>query len=411
MGKRIRRIAVVSLVEEQGNRWNGFVEKIHTLVHVGAAHAPVDLYCCCPPVFEVAENVRICLQSRARTWTWGAYVKTALWLIARRYDVVVIPTLFHPALPLLFAAGKLGGSTVIYRMGDTIKDTVARMPTVTLARTRLRVVARLMPLLAGLAEWVVLRLSDHILTQSPSLVAQVARKAGPRARVHLAYNYVPSHVDCPDELDPPFARMLASGATVFMYFGHAQPEIRGLEYAISLLGRARADVGLVLLGPRQGGDYFERFVEAAGLGGRVILLPAKPKPLALAYLRRAHYCIIPPHPSYVLPAKILDAAAIGVPLMLPSTMTDAAELFGAQSLMYAPDDGDSFVRALEKGCLERDSRREAAEEAARFLDLPTFADVARRVFREIRDGDSGIGESTGSDRTSVAGRGERTPGV
>lgn len=387
MSERTRRVAVISLVDKHASGWNGFTEKISQIVSVASAEARVDLYCCTGPVFKVEQNVTVCLERCVRTSQWRAYTRTCLRLLTGRYHVAVIPTLFHPALPFLFVAARLGGSTIIYRMADAIRDTVVRMPTMTRARVRLRVLARLIPHLAGVAEWVVLRLSDHILTQSPSLVAEVTRKTRARVRVHLAYNYVPSPVEYPDKLEPELEEMLNAGATVCMYFGHAQPDIRGLERVISAMRHTRNDVRLVLLGSRQGGDYFERLVQDEGVGDRVAFLPAKRKPLALGYLSRAHYCIIPPHPAYVIPAKIFDAGTTGVPLILPCTMTDAVNLFGNTSLLYDPDDTSSLVEALDRAHQEREARRKAAQKAASDLCIPTFADAVRQVFQEIRERD------------------------
>lgn len=392
MGHSKRGTAVVLLVNTGSNRWNGLVEKMLEIVLSAAEFGPVDLYCL--GNIKVSDGV----QGRVRVipWhnraAWLAYLLTGFQLAKSRYRVVAIPTLFHPFLPLLFVAAKLGGSIVVYRMGDPIKETVLRMPKMTRQRAKLPFLARLVTPLAGAAEWLVLKLSDHVLTVSPSLEREVRKRTRGTQQVHLSYNYVPVRPEPLTECEASLRQLRATVDTVCMYFGHAQPEIRGIEQLMEAMSRSNPRVGLAILGQRQGGPYFDQLAEAMCLEGRVVFLPPKPKQVALGYLEQADYAVIPVHPPYALPAKLFDAVACGVPLILPTTMTDAVELFGDISLLYDPADPDSLVRLLD-GLTRTGGQavRDQSEGRARLSMLPTFKQVVDGLMRSIwAEGSSGL---------------------
>lgn len=384
-----RRIALT--VPEDLSKESSYTARVVAEARALAKFGQVDLY-----AYEIPRGVgELCLCHRlrrsgvvggiSRRESVGAYWALCKALLLKRYDYVFIPTVFHPFFPLLFVAACAGGSRVIYGMDDPLYETMKIMRKEVTKRSHSPVAASMLVSVSPLAEMMILKLSTYVVTVSPSLKAMVVSRHGKdRANVFVAYNYVPTVIEETQDTDGEFGRIRRAKETVVMYFGHIQPEVRGIETvlrAFTLLPNSRYH--FVMMGEIQNKGYFEGLVRELNLEDRVSILDPKPKEQALGYLKKADFGILGPHPSFALPSKLFDYLYTGVPIVLSSRMEDAIGILGPTAIVY--DSSQGLADVLQRASEYRDRvtpvtvlQTKRIEPLAKSLD-----DIFSRVFGAI----------------------------
>lgn len=335
-----RRIALV--VPEDLSKESSYTARVMAEARALSKFGLVDLYAYCIP--ESVHGLCCCHQLRCGGAVWSvsrresvrAYWTLCREIVFKRYDYVFVPTVFHPFFPLLFAAAYVGGSKVIYGMDDPLYETMKIMRKEVTKRSHSPVAASMLVSVSPLAERLILGLSTYVITVSPSLEAAVVRKHGKGSEsVFVAYNFVPTAIENPEAQDGEFARIRNAKDTIVMYFGHIQPEVRGIETvlrAFTLLPSSRYH--FVMMGEIQNREYFEGLVKDLSLEDRVTILKPKPKQEALAYLKKADFGILGPHPFFALPSKLFDYLYTGIPIIISRSMEDAIQILGSSAIVY-----------------------------------------------------------------------------
>jgi len=311
------------------------------------------------------------------------------WIVCRelarnRYNLVFTQTSFEPLWFLMLLVARLSGAKTAYRYADSISDVVRGMRKQCIRRTRSRFLASVVSALAPVAEHCALHLSTYILATSNSLARGAKRVTKGRTSVYTVYNYVQTIPAASGEVGALTADLRGGCDLLVAYFGHIQPEIRGLELVLDAFAQLPREFRFVMLGENQWPEYFERIIRQLDLENRTRVLSAMPKPLALAVLREVDYAILGRYPPWALPAKLFDAIAVGVPLILPSQMRDAVELFGHCSVTYDQRKVSSLVSVLSGASAERNRLAQAARQAASQQPFETFERGLSRVLDEIR---------------------------
>ena len=168
-----------------------------------------------------------------------------------------------------------------------------------------------------------------------------------------------------------------------MYHGTVSRR-HGLETAVRAVGLARDAIpGLTLFIAGQGDDLVRigHLVEDLGLDSAVTLRKGfVPLQELLPTLRRAGVAVIPLIPDsftkYMLPVKLLEYAALGVPVIATRTPTIEA-YFGDSAVSFvAPEDPSALAQRIIQLYGAPEERRDFAAEAA--------AAMARHSWEEER---------------------------
>lgn len=262
-----------------------------------------------------------------------------IWIIlSSKFDYVFIPTVFHVLFPTLFIASRIASSKIIYDMREPIVDAITIMKKEVYLRAANKILGYLIIKLSSLVEKFLINISNYVMMVSPfnaNYVKSISNKKNDDLFVY--FNYVPAkvakiHVNkFPEDL----RQAISNGNIIVAYFGHVQPEIRGIEYIIRALGEAKNEkIVLVLMGEIEKKEYWEVLSTSSGIKDQLLILGPKPKSEALAYLSNFDYAILGPSPSSSLPSKVFDCLSVGTKFILPVNMRDAIEILSKNCITY-----------------------------------------------------------------------------
>lgn len=281
---------------------------------------------------------------------WLALLRLTALHMRRRYQVVQVHNL--PDF-LVFAAlaPKLTGSKVILDLHDLMPEFFA---------------ARFQGRGAGVARWLVrlqerlaCRFADHVITVSEHWRRRLIERGVPAARCSVLMNLADPRIFTPQARRPPPAdrlRLIYHGTITRRY---------GLDLLVEAIGLARAEApGLAaqIVGAGELVEPLRRMVEELGLADRVTigaLVPAEQLPALIA---AADLGVVPyrddPFTDELLPTKLMEYAALGLPTIASRT-TAIASCFDAAMVQFVPP-GDAPALARAIVALHHDRARLAA---------------------------------------------------
>ncbi|RMG89676.1 MAG: glycosyltransferase WbuB [Chloroflexi bacterium] len=225
--------------------------------------------------------------------------------------------------------------------------------------------------LLEMLEMFLYRRADAIVSVTEAFRADLAKRGVPREKIHVVLNGVDLNRYAPQPRDPALAREFGlEGKFVVGYLGthgmaHALPKV--LEAAERL--RHREEIAFFFAGAGAERGRVEQLVGERGLQN-VRLIPRQPKERMPALWSLCDLALVPlrdsPVFTTVIPSKIFEAMAMGVPLLLS---VPAGEATG-------------IVRATGSGvCVPPENPQAMADAIDRLADAPEEMAVLRQRAR------------------------------
>jgi glycosyltransferase involved in cell wall biosynthesis len=170
----------------------------------------------------------------------------------------------------------------------------------------------------------------------------------------------------------------------------------GVDLAIRAVARLHAEMPGLRLDLIGDGDQRAELIALArelGVDDRVCFsdgfVPVEELP---AMLHGAHLGVIPTREEistrYMLPTKLLEYIALGIPAVVAPTHTIRHYFDETQVAFFTPGDDESLAREIRALAVDPERRRDLARSAERFLDTYSW-DSHRRVYLDLVDGLAG----------------------
>jgi glycosyltransferase involved in cell wall biosynthesis len=312
------------------------------------------------------------------------------WLhLRRRYDVVQVHTM--PDFVVFTAAlAKLLGAKVLIDVHDLV-------PELYQSKFGLSKSHRAIRLLMWIERRSIAFADKAIAVHEPHLDALVSH-GNPREKFNVLLNAP----------DPTFFSQRArdaSGNSTFklVYHGTIAPR-HGLETAVRAVARVRDQIDSVeflILGEGDGVPRLEQLVRELELG-EIVLVPKTMVPLEdlVPLISDADVGVVPilddGFTKYMLPVKLLEYVALGIPIVCSETKTIRAYFDDTMLAFFPPGDEEALAERLLELYVDADARAELAEKASAFLDGHSW-DVQRRRYYALID------ELAGAARHSIRG--------
>jgi glycosyltransferase involved in cell wall biosynthesis len=263
----------------------------------------------------------------------AAAVVAGLLHLRRRYDVVQVNTM--PDFLVFAAAGpRLAGARVLLDLHEV-------MPELAASKFGLAMDSPLVRLLAALEQRAI-RFADRSLAVSqPCLDRYVARGAD-QSRFTVVMNAADPALFAPRPRPPRRGplRVVSHGTLVPRY------GFDTLVEAVSVL----PDVRLEILGQGEARPDLESLITALGLTDRVRLAGRVPLEDIADRLRKADVGVVAnradPFTDLVVPTKLLELVALGVPAVTARTKAIEAHFDGDTLAWFTPGDSADLARAL-----------------------------------------------------------------
>jgi glycosyltransferase involved in cell wall biosynthesis len=299
------------------------------------------------------------------------------WLhLRRRYDVVQAHTM--PDF-VVFTAGiaKLLGAKVLLDVHDLVPELYE-------SKFGLSESHRAIRLLRWIERKSVAFADSAIAVHKPQLDALVSH-GNPREKFNILLNAP----------DPTFfsqrARHASNSTFKLVYHGTIAPR-HGLETAVRAVARARDQIDQVeflILGVGDGVPRIERLVRELELD-EIVLVPKTMVPLEelLPLISDADVGVVPilddGFTKYMLPVKLLEYVALGIPIVCSETETIRAYFDDTMLAFFPPGDEQALAERLVELYRDTDAREELAEKASAFLDEHSW-DTQKLRYYELID--------------------------
>jgi glycosyltransferase involved in cell wall biosynthesis len=278
----------------------------------------------------------------------------------RRYDVIHVHTM--PDFLVLAALGpKLRGAKVVLDVHDLTPELYA-------SKFGLPESHWIVRALRGVERWCI-RLADQaIAVHRPHLDALV-RHGNPEEKFEILMN-LPDPALFQRRAEPP-----RSSEFTLVYHGMVGSR-HGLDTAVRAVALAREDVPGLRLRIIGDGDYFPeiaRLVDELGVGSSVRLdRGIVPIEELIPIVSAADAGIVPilddPFTRYMLPVKLLEYVALGIPVIASATSTITAYFDDRMLCLCKPGDPADLASSIVR--LHRDrAHREALSEGGRLFTL------------------------------------------
>jgi glycosyltransferase involved in cell wall biosynthesis len=306
--------------------------------------------------------------------TYGRFFLQALAMVTRehcRQSYAAVQVYSMPEALLLTALWpRLAGVPLIYDAGDLTSDLY-----------RAKFGARGGPLAAALLRaqerWC-LRLADLVVTVHEEYRQRLLARGVPAERLLVVMNL-------PDErLFYPRPRPARPPGTFTLVFHGTLVARYGVDLAVEAVARLRERLPGLRLQIYGDGDLRPRLVQliaALDLEDRVFLSPGYvPLEEVPALLAAADAAVVPTRADSfteaILPNKLLECLALGLPTVVTRTRTVAAHVPGTAVEYCAPDDVEALARAIERVCTDPARRAALAAGARAFSATYRWADAA-----------------------------------
>jgi glycosyltransferase involved in cell wall biosynthesis len=307
--------------------------------------------------------------------------------LRRRFDVVHVNTM--PDFMVFTALGpRLLGARVILDIHDVMPELYMEKFRLPASHWKIRLIRAIEVLSA--------RLAHAILTAEHPKAELLAAHGIPRQKISVLLN-LPDDTIFPADPLPPRAlepAVLADPAAEFRLIYHGTLAHRhGLDRAIdalALLRRRWPGMRLDLLGDGDELTFLRTQVVMLGLNDRVRftdrLLPIEE---ILPTLRAAHLAVLPtrcePSTDYMLPTKLLEYLALGVPALVSPTLT-VRSYFGETHPLYVEDPSAEALQEKIAWARENydEARRLTAEMQRGFFTRYSWSSH-RQVYLDLLD--------------------------
>lgn len=285
---------------------------------------------------------------------------TALRLHLRnRYDVVQVHTM-PDYLVAAAALPKLLGAKVLLDVHDLVPELYAAKFGVEVTRPAIK--------LMTLVERCSIAFADHALSVHRPHLEALVRHGNPAAKFSVVMNLPDTRF---------FARRSQSACQdsfVLLYHGTVSRR-HGLETAVRAVEVARKtydDIELVIVGEGDDVERLRAIVDQRGLGQAVEIAGPRPFEQLEPFFARASAGIVPlldnPFTRYMLPVKLLEYVAVGLPVIVSETATIRAYFDDTMVAFVRAGDVDDLAARIV--ALRRDStlRESLVRNADAFLD-------------------------------------------
>jgi glycosyltransferase involved in cell wall biosynthesis len=285
-----------------------------------------------------------------------------------------------PEALILSALGpRLAGVPLIYDAGDLTSELFS-----TKFGTR---GGRILLALVRAQERLCLRLADLVITVHEDYRRRLLARGVPDERLRITMNL-------PDPLL--FERALRTtapredGAFVIVHHG-SLVERYGADLAIQAVARLRdriPDLRLELYGDGDLRPRLEQLVEELDLSGRVIVHPGfVPLDALLPALAAADAAIVPhradPFTETILPNKLLEYLALGLPTIVTRTRTVQAHVPEEVVAYCAPNDAQALADSIAAVWADFEYRQRLASNARQFSETHSWTEAASRYCADI----------------------------
>jgi glycosyltransferase involved in cell wall biosynthesis len=317
------------------------------------------------------------------------------WLhLRRRYDVVQAHTM--PDFVVFTAAlAKLLGAKVLLDVHDLVPELYE-------SKFGLSESHRAIRLLMWIERQSVAFADKAIAVHEPHLDALVSH-GNPREKFAVLLN-------APDPtFFPPRPRSVSGNSTFkLVYHGTIAPR-HGLETAVRAVARVRAQiepVEFLVLGVGDGVPPVERLVRELALSETVVVRKAMVSlEELLPLISDADVGVVPiledGFTKYMLPVKLLEYVALGIPVVCSETETIRAYFDDTMLAFFPPGDEQALAERLVELYGDANARNELAERASAFLEDHSW-DAQKLRYYELIDELAGAGHRP--VRTSKTGR-------
>lgn len=318
------------------------------------------------PAEEVVRGVRVVRldlpryrggQALAYAWSYTAFLGLAAWHLTRehqraRLDVVHVHTMpdfmvFAAALP------RLTGARVILDMHDLMPELYA----LKFGLSRDGVVAR------GLraAQWAATTFADYVICVHQPQYELLLRDHVPPRKLAIVMNAADPELFPARKKEP---RLKEDGPIRVVYHGTLLRRY-GVDVALEAFARARQVEPRLELRVYGGGDFAAELAALAqrlGLTAPSFEMTGAHRPLdeVAAAIRDAHIGLVPgrdEHEDSVLPTKLLEYMAVGIPTVATRTRT-VSRFFDARHTELVPEgDVEAMAQALLRLAGDKDRRK------------------------------------------------------
>lgn len=346
-----------------------------------------------PPVAEIG-GVRVWRVGGARyrgahlpayAFAYGRFFLAALVHLTRlhwRHPYAAVQVYSMPeALVLTALWPRLRGVPLIYDAGDLTTD----LYTAKFGRRG----APLAPAALRLQEQVGLRLADLVVTVHEEYRARLLARGVPAERLLVVMNlpderlFQPGLRAAPGRLPPGFDRATHPDAFILVNHG-AWVGRYGTDLAVEAVARLRDRLPwlrLLLYGDGDLRPHLEALVREHRLADRVYLSPGYvPVDEVPALIAAADAGIVPsrrdPFTETMLPNKLLEYLAVGLPTVVSRTRTVMAHVSDNVVEYCEPGDVGDLARAIERVATDPARRRALAAAALAFSATHRWADTA-----------------------------------
>jgi glycosyltransferase involved in cell wall biosynthesis len=315
------------------------------------------------------------------------------WLhVRRRYDVVQAHTM--PDF-VVFTAGiaKLLGAKVLLDVHDLVPELYE-------SKFGLSESHRAIRLLRWIERKSIAFADSAIAVHKPQLDALVSH-GNPREKFNIVLNAP----------DPTFfsqrARHASPDSTFkLVYHGTIAPR-HGLETAVRAVAHVRDQIDKVeflILGVGDGVPQIERLVRELELD-EIVLVPKTMVPLEelLPLISDADIGVVPilddGFTKYMLPVKLLEYVALGIPIVCSDTETIRAYFDDTMLAFFPPGDEQALAERLVELYRDTNARAELPKRASAFLDGHSWEAQKHRYYEVIDQLIDAAGRSAGGPKT------------
>lgn len=262
----------------------------------------------------------------------------------------------------------LTGKKIILDVHDTVLETYASKFTAMRNDTLRRVLMKLLQLEESLS----CRLADRVVTVNEIQCQTLVQRGIPRRKTLISMN-----VPDPKRFHPEAGtrRGADNGRFRLVYFGTITRRL-GIDLAIQAVARVAPGIPEVefhIIGGGEDKEAFRRLAENLDLG-EVVRFSTREYPLEklVPILREMDLCIVPnrvgPATELMLPVKMLESIALGIPVLTPKLKT-IAHYFGDDMVFYfEAENVSSMASAIRQAYENADLRARKAARAKTFLN-------------------------------------------
>ncbi len=218
--------------------------------------------------------------------------------------------------------------------------------------------------LAGLCERMVWRGADAVLPVSAVLAAEVRGRRQADAPLHVISNAVDIERFAPPADRTTIRRELGLELMLVLGFAGFVRSWHGLDWAVDVLAELPENVHLLVLGDGPACEDLRARARALGVARRCHLLGRLRHDVMARYMGAFDIALQPRAVDYASPLKLFEYMALALPIVAPDQPNIREILVSEKTgLLFAPEDGPSFVGAIRRLCGDATLRKRLGDAA------------------------------------------------